>query len=105
MPELVKLQEEMSDEGVRVVAVSYDLLVPVKVIGAEGVHDFAKEHGFDSLEIVVIEGGAEALPDGWGFTGALPYTFALDRTGAMVDRQEGPAGFERFVEMARGALR
>ncbi len=105
MPELVKLQEEMADEGVRVVAVSFDLKVPVAVTDPEGILAFARERGFDSLEIVALEGDVDDLDPAWGFSGALPHTFVLDRTGAVVDREEGAAGYERFTEMARGALR
>ncbi|MEW6073778.1 MAG: TlpA disulfide reductase family protein [Planctomycetota bacterium] len=105
MPELVQLQEEGRAAGLRVVAVSFDLAVSLRIETAAEIGAFAREKGLDALDVVAFQGELAALPAGWQVPGPLPYTFVLDREGQVADRQEGPTDAARFAAMVAAARR
>jgi len=104
MPELVQLEEEWGAKGLRVVAVSMDLQVPLTTDSVPALEAFVRERGFEALEVVAFEGDLDELNARWDAPGPLPFTFVLDRQGRIVDREEEPADFARLAEMARAAL-
>ena len=103
MPHLVELERRWSDEGVRVVAVSIDVPMPVEARTPEDVHAFADRRGF-ALPVVALTGDWAEVLERYDMSGPVPYTFVVDRSGAIVARQEGGADAERFESMLRTAL-
>ena len=102
MPELVKLHRAFSSRGVRVVAVSIDLPMPVQAETPEDVFGFADKMRFD-LPVVVLEGDLGPVVERYGLSGAVPYTIVFDGDGELAARQEGGAAYARFVEMLEAA--
>lgn len=106
MPELVEVAHEFSGEGGRVIGVSYDLMVP----GADSstieatMRKFLESRELDIPVLVYDEVDYEAINERFDLPGEVPVTLAIDKTGAIVDRQEGKADKARFREMMRKAL-
>jgi thiol-disulfide isomerase/thioredoxin len=106
MPHLVELERRWADEGVRVVAVSIDVPMPVEARTPEDVHEFADRRGL-ALPVVALTGETRdwnEVLEHYDMSGPVPYTFVVDRAGAIVARQEGGADAERFERMLRAAL-
>ncbi len=108
MPELVELHREWKDQGVRVEAVALDWLWPgeasPKTLAAFAA--YAREQGF-ALPLAIVQGteeDLERLAKHYGVSTGVPTTLAFDARGALVDREEGAAGRERFEGMIRKAL-
>ena len=102
MPELVRLNDERKDDGVRVQTVSMDLVTSAgRSLEALG------ELAFDQeifLPIVAYAGGPDALMRTYGLRSSLPYTIAIDADGRIVDRQLGSASRARLEAMIAAAL-
>jgi len=90
LPELLEVGEEFADQGALVVGVSYDLMVP-------------RKGGWD-FPVLVYDEDDFVIEDHFGLPGGIPQTLAINAAGEVVDRQDGPAGRERFVEMMRTAM-
>ena len=103
MPHLVELERRFAGEGVRVVAVSIDVPMPVEARTPQDVHAFADRRGF-ALPVVALTEDWNAVLEHYDMSGPVPYTFVVDRSGAIVERQEGGADAERFESMLRTAL-
>jgi len=103
MPELVQLQRELGPRGVRLVAVSFDLLEPAQVKTAEQLGAFAEHHGYE-LPLVAFRGDREALASSLHLPSGPPVTLLLDRDGNELGRIEGPgerAEFEALLAKVR----
>ncbi|MEN8375817.1 MAG: TlpA disulfide reductase family protein [Gemmatimonadota bacterium] len=83
MPSLQRLQDDLGDRGLRVLAVSVDRLP--KARAAEEVGRFMEEIGVELEVLLDPEGRAERV---FGSLG-LPTTIVLDRDGALVYRRLG----------------
>lgn len=103
MPELVELQKTWKSEGVRVQTVSIDIATGNGPDTAEGIAEFARKKDI-TIPIVAYAGGIEELAEKYGMSGAIPFTFALNASGEIVDTQVGGASKERFDEMVKKAL-
>ena len=90
MPELVQLHRELSARGVRVVAVSIDLVQPQQVRTAEQLGAFLQRHEL-ALPVVALQGDWDALTERLGLPGGPPCTLCFDRSGREVGRIEGGA--------------
>lgn len=107
MPELVETDHAWRERGGEVVTVSYDLMLPdVTPQGVrEQVRAFAAERGID-LSIYVYEAlDFDAIDERFDLPGAIPVTLAIDKTGRIVDREEGQGDRARFEAMMAAALR
>ena len=107
MPELVETAHAWRERGGEVVTVSYDLMLPdVTPDGVrEQVRAFAAERGID-LSVYIYEAlDFDAIDTRFNLPGAIPVTLAVDKTGRIVDREEGQADRARFDAMMAAALR
>lgn len=80
MPSLQRLQDELGDEGLEVVAVSVDL-----EHAEDMVRDFAAEYALDFTIALDPDGRVERL---FGVSG-LPTTFVIDRQGVLREKIMG----------------
>lgn len=101
MPELVELHE-MDLDGVRVVALSLDLVVPDQVESPEQLRAFLVEHDF-ALPVAAFAGDLNAFSDRYGLSGALPETVVIGRDGTVVERLQGSGDVEKFRELIDAA--
>jgi hypothetical protein len=103
MPELVELHE-MDLDGVRVVALSLDLVIPEEVDSTEELRAFLHEHDF-ALPVAAFDGDLNAFADRYGLSGALPETVLIGRDGTVVDRLQGSGDVAKFRELIDAARR
>ncbi|TAJ19388.1 MAG: TlpA family protein disulfide reductase [Planctomycetota bacterium] len=106
LPDLVDTAREYEPRGLHVLGVSFDLMVPK--ITADAGRELVSKHlerrklAFPSL---VYDGpDYDAINARFELPGFIPVTLAIDRSGNIVDREEGPCTRERFAELARKAL-
>jgi thiol-disulfide isomerase/thioredoxin len=107
MPELVETAHAWRERGGEVVTVNYDLMLPdVTPQGVrEQVRAFAAERGID-LPIYIYEAlDFDAIDERFDLPGGIPVTLAIDRHGAIVDREVQQADRARFEAMMAAALR
>lgn len=96
MPELVELHE-MGLKGVRVVALSLDLVLPEQVETIEQLRAFLVNHDF-ALPVAAFDGDLNPFAERYGLSGALPETVLIGRDGTVVDRIQGSGTVEKFRE-------
>ena len=106
LPDLLAAAAAQRDRDVRVVLVSYDLLVPDsgldRVSGAAKVKRFLEERRFelgDRVSVVLYDDVASKLDDRFDLPGPIPTTFVLDAAGNVVGREKGAASRARFDEL------
>jgi thiol-disulfide isomerase/thioredoxin len=106
LPDLVAVSRAWRDRGGRVVGVSYDLMVPGsdRETIVPTLRRFLAERHLDLDVLVYDEDDYDAVNERFSLPGEIPVTLAIDKTGRIVDRQEGQAGRKRFEEMMRRAL-
>lgn len=106
MPELIEVSHEFRPQGLRLVTISYDVMVPIDDIEAavHKVADFQQRLGLDAPVLVLDDPDYERIDTALRLPGPIPVTLAFDATGQEVARTEGPADAARFREMARAAL-
>jgi len=85
MPSLDRLQAELADEGLTVLAVSFDRK------GAEAVQPFVEELNLKNLQFVLDPKGQVVRQF---LVGGLPTTYLIDREGKMVGGIEGPVEWD-----------
>jgi hypothetical protein len=103
MPELVELHEKVAARGVRVEAVSLDLVDSAQVKSAEQLGAFVQRHGF-TLPVVAFQGDEAALTRDWNLPGGPPYTLAFDKDGKEIGRIEGSATREELEALVEKGL-
>jgi hypothetical protein len=103
MPELVQLNEDWKDRGVRVQTVSLDLATGNGSVNtAAGIGEFAFDREI-FLPILAFEGDTGDLANAYKLR-AMPLTLAINAKGEIVDRQTGGASRDRFEAMIAKAL-
>src|SRR5215470_4207278 len=103
MPELVELHHQLAARGVRVEAVSLDLVDSAQVKSAEQLGAFVKQHGL-ALPVVAFQGDEEALVHDWKVPEGPPFTLAFDKQGKEVGRIEGAATKEELMGLVEKGL-
>jgi thiol-disulfide isomerase/thioredoxin len=106
LPDLMEIAREYRRQGGVVLGISYDFMVPA--VTREGVlsqmRDFVRERRLD-IPVLIFDGSDyDAINERFRLPGPIPYTLAIDRRGAIVDRHEGQAGKDRFAGMMRKVL-
>ena len=89
-----------------VLSVSYDLMIPdvTREEVLQQMHGFVDQRGIDIPVLIYDADDYDAINERFGLPGPIPVTLAFDRNGAIVDRQEGEAGKDRFIAMMLKAL-
>ncbi|MEZ5990667.1 MAG: TlpA disulfide reductase family protein [Planctomycetota bacterium] len=107
LPELQEVYEARKDQGLAVLAVSYDLMVPdaTRDNVLPRMRAFVEKRRM-TLPVRVFDGpDYDAINERLGLPGEVPVTLAFDASGEEVDRVEGRtdrAGFERLADVAAG---
>lgn len=104
LPDLLASTREFRAAGGIVAGVALELVVPnVTVERAHAkVADKARELGLDFPLLLCTADDLIAAREALGIDlGALPQTFAYDRSGALVEQHEGIATREQFAALAR----
>jgi thiol-disulfide isomerase/thioredoxin len=106
LPELVEVAHAYRERGGRVVGISYDLMVAGadETAIVDTMRKFLERRELDLPVLIYDEADEEAINARFDLPGGLPITLAIDRSGSIVDRQDGQAGQARFEEMMRRAL-
>jgi hypothetical protein len=106
MPDLVEVAAEHEDEGARVLTVSYDLQIAgaKEDVALANVRRFVEARGWRLPVYVYDAPDLDAINEKYELPGPIPVTLAFDAEGNLVDREDGPAGKERFEELMRKAL-
>ncbi|MFT5285089.1 MAG: thiol-disulfide isomerase/thioredoxin [Planctomycetota bacterium] len=107
LPELNEVAEAYRDRGGKVVAVSYDIMVP----GAEDaatteakIQRFFAKRGWQIPVLLYDDVDYSKANEFYSLPGEIPATIAINKAGEIVDSQHGKAGKERFEEMMRTAM-
>ena len=106
LPDLLDIARQYKDRDGVVLGISYDLMVP----GANSdeilqqMREFVAERGIDIPVLIYDAADYDSINERFGLPGPIPATVAIGRDGAIVDRQEGPAGKDRFIAMMENAL-
>lgn len=106
LPELIEVARAHRSAGGRVLGVSFDLMVPGADRGSieSTMRAFADKKGMDFPILIYDEDDFAAIDERFDVNGEIPVTLAIDKHGAIVDRQIGKAGRERFEQMMLAAL-
>ncbi|MBM3789859.1 MAG: TlpA family protein disulfide reductase [Acidobacteria bacterium] len=106
LPELLEVARDYRERGGVVLGVSYDLMVPdvTRDSVLEQMRAFAAQRRIDIPVLIYEADDYDAINERFDLPGPVPFTLALDRGGAIVDRQEGQSGRERFAAMMEKAL-
>ena len=106
LPALVATAKENESRGLRVLGVSFDLMMPDKKPDEMLAHvrSFLEQRGL-ALPTLIFDGADyDAINERFQLPGAIPVTLAIDRTGKVVDRLEGESNREEFGKLARKVL-
>lgn len=106
LPALMEVGREHAQAEGDVVLVSYDLMIPgvQRDEVVKRVEAFAKKRGMDVPILVYDAPDFEAINAHYSLPGGVPVTLAFDRTGKLVDMQDGSASQARFEEMMKKAI-
>lgn len=94
-PEVVKIEKNYTDRGLRIIWLSAD---PERNLDA--VRRFLSDHGATSPGYIVSPLNnrvMEALPESW--SGAVPASFFFDEKGKLLTSWEGAHSYEDYVEV------
>ena len=107
LPELLEVGREAADHGGVVLTVSYDLMIPgeTRESAKSKLETFTAEREMNVPVFVYEAEDYSAIDERFSLPGGIPITLAIDKSGQVVDRQNGAAGKERFEEMMARALR
>jgi thiol-disulfide isomerase/thioredoxin len=110
LPDLLASAAPRKDHSLRVVLVSYDLMVANsgldRVSGAAKVRSFLEQREFelgDHVTVVLYDDEAKKLDDRFDLPGPIPTTVVLDRDLKVVGRERGAATRARFDELIGAA--
>lgn len=106
LPDLLDVAAEFEPRGVRVLGVSYDLMLPDMEPAAtlELVRGFLVQRELALSTLILDAPDYAAIDARFELPGPIPVTLAFDAHGRIVDRHEGEASRERFAQMMRKAL-
>jgi thiol-disulfide isomerase/thioredoxin len=106
LPDLMAVAREYEQRGGRVIGVSYDLMRPgvVRQTVEETVRKFLAERDLPLPGVIYDAPDSESIDTRFDLPGYIPVTLAFDKSGKLVDREDGPATRERFAEMMQRAL-
>lgn len=106
LPELVEVVREYEDQGLQLVTINYDLMVPG--VDAPGilqvVRDFQTQRDLPYPVLIYDADDFEAIDTALRLPGPIPVTLAFDRAGNEVGRLEAAAGSAEFRQLAQAAL-
>jgi len=96
IPEFVKLQEEMSDQGLQFIGIAIEDAEPVKAFMAEIPFNYP---------VLIGENGGMSLSARLGNTiGILPFTVVIDRSGKVAHAHSGPFMREQLIAIVKPLL-
>jgi thiol-disulfide isomerase/thioredoxin len=103
---LSEIGKDFEGRGGRVLGVSYDLMIggTEREATLAKVRTFLDGRGIALPTLVYEADDSDAIEARFSLPGFIPVTLAYDRTGKLVDRQDGEATRERFAEMMQKAL-
>lgn len=106
LPDLLEVAEELKPRGLRVLGVSYDLMLPRKEREAtrEVVRNFLVKRELDLPTLVYEAPDYETINERFDLPGHVPVTLAFDRSGAVVGRIDGEGTRAQFEALALKAL-
>jgi thiol-disulfide isomerase/thioredoxin len=106
LPELLDTVAAHESGGLRILGVSYDLMLPGKQREATRalVHGYLEKRGWPLPTLLYDAPDYEAINARFDLPGAIPVTLAIDRAGSVVERLEGAGTKEHFERLARKAL-
>ncbi len=106
LPDLLAVGDQFRDEGGVVLSVSYDLMVPdvERATIAARVERFLAARKLALPTVIYDALDTAALDERFALPGPIPVTLAFDRSGALVDREDGPCDRARFEALMRRAL-
>ena len=106
LPDLIEVAHEYRERGGDVLGVSYDLMIPgidpAKM--PDKLRRFLVERELDLPTLVYDAPDYDTINERFDLPGAVPVTLAFDKSGKLVDREDGEASRARFEEMMRKAL-
>ena len=96
IPEFVKLQEEMGDQGLQFIGIAIEDAEPVKAFMAEITFNYP---------VLIGEDDGMSLSAQLGNTiGVLPFTAVIDRSGKVVHAHSGPFTREQVMTIVKPLL-
>ena len=107
LPELVEVAEEFRGEGLQLLTISYDYMVPGPADGEAAlqlVRGHLAKSGLEMEVLVYDEDDYAGINDLLDLPGPIPVTIAFDAQGREVARVEDQADAEGFRALVRAAL-
>lgn len=106
LPELLQTAREYRSRGGAAIGVSYDLMIPgvTRDDVLKKMRAFVAERKIDISILIYDADDYDAINKRFTLPGPIPATLAIDRNGAIVDRQDGPANHARFSAMMQKAI-
>jgi thiol-disulfide isomerase/thioredoxin len=96
IPEFVKLQEAMGEQGLQFIGIAIEDVEPVKA--------FMEEITFNYPVLIGEEGGMSLSAQLGNSIGILPFTAVIDRSGQVVHAHSGPFTREQVMAIVRPLL-
>ena len=102
----MKVAQEFAAEGGRVIGISQDLFVPdaTEEGSLAAVKKIMSAHGVTFPTFILKDRTLDGLNALYDLPGPIPFAFALDQDGRVVDREETGGDEARFRQMMRRAL-
>lgn len=102
----MKVAQEFAAEGGRVIGISEDLFLPdaTEEGSLAAVKRIMALHGVTFPVFILKDRTLDGLNALYDMPGPIPFAFALDKDGRVVDREEAGADEARFRQMLRRAL-
>jgi|GEM_PF-1219798 len=97
MPALIKLQDELRDQGLVVLGLSFDKT-------REKHRETVAEKGFNFPSVYADQPEVQKFLESLGEFEAIPFTLIVDRDGKLVERLDRPGTYEEFQELLKPHL-